>query len=473
MKIKRIIAGLLSVCIISEWEVPNFSAYSTDSGNLLGISDLPDIIIDMDTINEKSYEFTLKSDGTYEISKFIYEKPNTSFQPGDSITLPSSYKGKPITSIGYRAFCTNNADHITERLTIPSSITSIGDYAFWMCKFKSCTIPDTVTSIGIGAFDDTPWLDNMRAQNPLVFINNILIDAKTVKGDIVLPDGLTSIPDFVFYENSDVTGITIPDSVKTIGNSAFNKCKSLERVNIPDSVTEIGEFAFGYCDKLSGTLTIPGSVKTIGSFAFMGCNGITEVVIQDGVTEIKDNAFRNCLSLTDVSIPDSVTAIGDRAFCEARKLKKVVIPAGVMSIGNYCFQYAYALDSVTIKNRNCVIYDDLSVIPAYTVIYGYTNSTAKNYAKKINKNFIALDLGDVTRDGIMSASDVTFTLHECCLLSSFKNGMFDDEQKMLCDVNKDGIITVSDATYILNYVTRLGSDQTGNFPPMDEWMKLQ
>ena len=82
---------------------------------------------------EQSYEFTLKSDGTYEISKYIYEVPSESFQPSDDITLPSSYKGKTVTSIEYKAFCTNNADHITGNITIPQSINSIGNYAFWLC----------------------------------------------------------------------------------------------------------------------------------------------------------------------------------------------------------------------------------------------------------------------------------------------------------------------------------------------------
>ncbi len=369
----------MSVFIMSVWGQA-FYSFSIDSGKL------SDIVIDWDAINEKSYEFTLKSDGTYEISKYIYEIPKTGFQAGDSITLPSSYKGKPITSIGYRAFNTNNADHITGSITIPSSITSIGNYAFWMCKFNRCTIPSTVTSIGTGAFDDTPWLDNIRTQNPLVIVNNILIDAKTVKGDIVLPDGLTSIPDYTFLENKDITGVTIPNSVKTIGNGAFEKCESLERVNFPDGLTEIGEFAFGFCHKLSGTLTIPESVKTIENFAFWSCDGITGVIIPDGVTEIESCAFGICLSLTNVSIPNTVTSIGKKAFCEARKLEKIVIPASVTSIGEYCFQYAYALDSVTIENPDCVIYDDLTTLNASTVIYSYTNSTTHSYAKSITEN---------------------------------------------------------------------------------------
>lgn len=366
MKIKNLIVGFLSVCIMFKWGVPTFSASSASRVKL----PLPDdIVFDQDAINEKIYEFTLKDDGTYEISNYIYEPPKNGFLPGDSITLPSSYKGKPITSIGYRAFNTNNADHITGSLTIPSSIKSIGDYAFWLCNFKSCTIPSTVTSIGIGAFDDTPWLDNMRAQNPLVIVNNILIDAKTVKGDVVLPNELTAIPGFTFYKNKDLTGVTIPSSVKTIGESAFQYCDSLERINIHNGLTKIGDSAFGYCSKLSGTLTIPGSVK---------------------------------------------------------------------SIGKYCFNYAYALDSITIKNPKCVIYDDPATIYSIATIYGHTNSTAQNYAKKYNRQFKSIgDLPNLTGD---FSGDGTIDFLDLVQLSKLllPGAKVTNEYISLGDINGDG-----------------------------------
>lgn len=159
MKINKIIAGVLSLCIMFTGGIlassNSLSAHSVDEDKLPDISLPP---VDWDAVKEQSYEFTLKSDGTYEISKYIYKIPDSDFLPGVDITLPSTYKGKPVTSIEKRAFNTNNADHITGTLTIPSSITSIGDYAFWLCDFTNCVIPSSVTSIGIGAFDDTPWL---------------------------------------------------------------------------------------------------------------------------------------------------------------------------------------------------------------------------------------------------------------------------------------------------------------------------
>ncbi len=446
MKIKNIIAGFLSVFIMSVCVIPVFFVNGASDGKV-DISDFPSINVDWDAVNEKSYEFTLKSDGTYEISKYIYEIPTTGFLPSDSITLPSSYKGKAVTSIGNRAFCTNKADHITGSITIPSSITSIGNEAFSMGKFNNCVIPSTVTSIGNNAFNDTPWLNNMRAQNPLVIVNNILIDAKTVKGDVVIPEGVTSIPGFTFSENKDVTGVTIPNSVKTIGNSAFNRCESLERINIPNSVTEIGESAFIHCQKLSGTLTIPGSVKTIGDLAFWDCKEITKVVMQDGVIEIGTGAFGCCLSLTDVSIPNTVTTLGKKAFNEAHKLEKVVIPASVTSIGEYCFDYNFKLESVTIKNPNCVIYDDKSTLYIIAVINGYENSTAQAYAQKYDRTFAIIGevKGDANGDGKLNIRDAAFIAILCA------KGQYDDIPEC-ADYNGDGKRNIRDAAAIAVYL---------------------
>lgn len=67
-----------------------------------------------------------------------------------------------------------------------------------------------------------PWLTKKRAENPLVIVNNIFVDATTVKGNVTLPNTLTSITPYVFYKNSYLTGVTIPSSIKSIGESTIN-----------------------------------------------------------------------------------------------------------------------------------------------------------------------------------------------------------------------------------------------------------
>ncbi|NBI88924.1 leucine-rich repeat domain-containing protein, partial [Lachnospiraceae bacterium] len=79
-----------------------------------------------------------------------------------------------------------------ENITIPNTVTSIGDSAFYNCtSLANVTIPDSVTNIGRNAFSGTKWLEDRRKENPLVIVNHILIDAQTASGEVVIPDGVT------------------------------------------------------------------------------------------------------------------------------------------------------------------------------------------------------------------------------------------------------------------------------------------
>ncbi len=457
MKLKKIVVGILSISLICASSVP-FTAY--------GKGDLPDIgDFDIDTINEASYQFTLKSDGTYEISEYIFDSSTTGiFQPSPDLTIPSTYKGKPVTSIGDAAFCTNNADHLTGCITIPDTITSIGSSAFYLGEFTSCVIPSSVTSIGESAFIDTPWLDNMRAKDPLVIVNNLLIDARTAKGEVIVPNGVTTICGGSFRENGTVTSVTLPDSVKNIGEYAFQKCSALTEINIPDGLVQLGKLAFFGCEKLGGTIKIPSGIKTIGSLTFGNCTNISGIILPNGITEIGNNAFRLCSNITSLTIPNTVKTIGIGAFSEMWKLQSLTVPASVTSIGNYCFEYCYKLDSLTILNPKCVIPDDSTVVDSRTTIYGYSGSTAQAYAEKYDKNFSALDqdikLGDVNFSGDISPLDASITLSAYAMLSTTGKSGLNAAQTKAADVDRNGEIDPGDASYILRYYAYLATGGT-------------
>lgn len=478
MKISKIIAGICSVCLVVGSGVLAMSASDSTYADKIDISDITLPTMEPDKFYESFYKFKLKNDGTYEISEFIYDS-SIEFRPTSmELFIPSSYKSKPVTSIGNRAFNTNCADVITS-ITIPSSITSIGDYAFWMCKFTECTIPSSVKHIGIGAFDDTPWLTKKRAENPLVIVNNILVDATTVKGNVTLPNTLTSITPYAFYKNSYLTGVTIPSSIKSIGESTFEYCTSLKSISIPSSVTEIGDTAFAFCESLTGTLTIPGNVKKIGFRSFWCCENLNKIVIQYGLTEIPSLTFGICKNVTDISLPSSITKIGDRAFTENHSLESIIIPESVSEIGQEYFSYNYKLNSATIKNPNCMIYDNANVFRSGAVLYGYKDSTTQKYAEKYERKFVALDsslptapgttsdckndsntgnnkndnykLGDANFDGNVDAIDASLVLTAYANIATGKDSGFTDIQKLAIDVNKDSEINALDASSILGY----------------------
>ena len=235
--------------------------------------------------------------------------------------------------------------------TIPNSVTTIGEYAFYYCDcLTSVTIPDSVTTIGWSAFDGCSSLTS-----------------------VTIPDSVTSIGYRAFFDCWRLTNVTIGDSVTEIGDSAFSGCSILTEFN--------GKFASedGRCLIIVGTLnsfapaglteyTIPDSVTTIGDYAFSWCSSLTSVTIPDGVTIIGDWVFSKCYSLTSVTIGDSVTTIGEYAFYDCDCLTSVTIPDSVTTIGNHAFQYCSSLTSVTIG-------DSVTTIGIYA-FYGCSSLTS-------------------------------------------------------------------------------------------------
>ena len=331
--------------------------------------------------------------------------------------LTSVTIGDGVTSFGDWAFsgCTGLTS-----ITIPDSVTSIGDSAFYGCTgLTSVTIPDSVTSIGHDAFsgcnklqdiyitDIAAWcnisgLDNLMeygASNKKLYINNELATS------ITIPDGVTVIPSYAFYNYSGLTSITIPDSVTSIGERVFSGCSSLEGITIPFVGARAGvtssntyQYPFGYIFGTSSydgsvateqyyygsstssttntTYYIPSSLKSVavtgGNIlygAFAGCTGLTSVTIPDSVTDIGIGAFNGCTGLTSVTIPDSVTSIGEEAFAGCYRLIEVYnkstlsITAGSSSNGEvaYYAKNVYTTEGgskLTTDENGYVIYTD-------------------------------------------------------------------------------------------------------------------
>lgn len=219
------------------------------------------------------------------------------------------------------------------------TVTSIGDSAFYGCtSLAEITIPSSVTSIGGTAFQNTPWLDARQEENSLVIVNGILLDGTTcTEEEIVIPNDVTSICGFAFWENH-MTSVVIPDSVTSIGSYAFSDCGNLKNITIPDSVTFFGESVF--TNTAWVTYQYDENPLVIINHILVDvdreqCSG--KVTIPDGVTSITEGAFAYSDQMTEISIPDSVNSIGSFAFNGCMALKEIAIPEGVTSIDEATF----------------------------------------------------------------------------------------------------------------------------------------
>ena len=252
-----------------------------------------------------------------------------------------------------RAFAGGYDSHPSlQSITIPDSVTSIGDRAFDYCSsLQSVTIPDSVTSIGTDAFSHCSSLQSVTIPNSVTSIGNSAFSFCESLHSVTIPNSVTSIGNSAFSFCESLHSVTIPDSVTSIGDRSFERCSSLESVTIPDSVTSIGDSAFEDCSSLQ-SVSIPDSVTSIGGSAFYGCSSLQSVTIPDSVTSIGDSAFSNCKSLQSVTIPDSVTSIGGSAFYGCSSLQSVTIPDSVTRIGFDAFQGCSSLQSVTISHKH-------------------------------------------------------------------------------------------------------------------------
>ncbi len=228
-------------------------------------------------------------------------------------------------------------------LIIPDGVTRIEPASFALCSFSSITFPSSLQSIGDYAFDNAvagaiTIPEGVKSIGERAFLKCVGFST------LQLPNSLTSLGVYAFSGCSKLTTLTLGSGLSSMGTSAFEDCSLLSSVNIPVGVTSIGERAFAYCDALT-SITLPEGLTNIGRSAFIYCKKLENITLPDSITSIEGGAFLAC-AFTSFTWPSSVAVMSADVFSNCASLTTIIIPKEVTEIKEYAFVGCFALNTL-------------------------------------------------------------------------------------------------------------------------------
>ncbi len=303
---------------------------------------------------------------------------------GNTLTIPSTYNGKPVTKIGVDALKGNTE---IVNLILPDSITEIASEAFSNCSYlKNVTLSKNIVNVYYNAFDNCSFVTtlyyNVTSEEASIpkfeSIRNLVIGESVTSIDcsgchllknVVLPSsvehlglGGTAIEAIELHEGLKTVGlsgcvnlkeVTLPESIEAFGLSG---CTSLKTIIVPHNVKE--EFSFSGCTNLE-TVEIKADIKQLPTGCFENCTSLKKVTLPDTLTDIYESAFKNCTSLESIKLPQRVSNIGPLAFENCSSLKSLVIPSSVTSLRDYHIFYGCSsLKEITLPVSVVEVYED-------------------------------------------------------------------------------------------------------------------
>ena len=240
------------------------------------------------------------------------------------LTETSSMKIIPVNVTQLAEGCFKDA-FLVKSLTIPSSVTSFGDYCFcgtYMQSSLSLTIPSSVISFGDYCFSQTQIKSITFADDANIksFGKYCFSENHTTLTSMTIPSSVTSLGEYCF-SNSTITSITLP--VISLSDYCFHSSKLSSIVfNNSYNISGVDFISFGnYCfqDSTLSSITIPKEVESLGNYCFIDSN-ISSVTFESNskLKSIGYLCFENCSQLKNITIPNTVEWLGDVCFYETK-----------------------------------------------------------------------------------------------------------------------------------------------------------
>lgn len=256
--------------------------------------------------------------------------PNYKISSGDASKLNELGKGR-LTFINNDELYQINRiesytfkDSLISGIDLPSSLTSIGRYAFYNCdNLTSFTVPSTITSLENNVFEECSNLVNVSIDTDITKLEDAMFSGCNKLTDVYLPSSLTEIDAHVFDGCASLKEIELPENIHTLGYGVFANCTSLLNVTLPSALTSISESLFTGCTNLE-TVECGSKITSIGDHAFFDCHKLT--------------SFGQAPLLpSTVEIPNAVNTIGNFAFCDTNNIKTIYLPLQINSLGRTVF----------------------------------------------------------------------------------------------------------------------------------------
>ena len=304
---------------------------------------------------------------------------NASVVGEKKIVIPDQIAGKDVLYIGEKALSGQQIKKITfettklkaignyalsnnyiEEITIPSTVETIGEYAFKGCanlKEVHFENEENIKNLRKGAFSSCISLTTINLPKNITSIEDELFENCESLSKIDMPSHLLEIGKSAFRMCKGINIIALPNSLRSIGSRAFERT-SIQSIDIPRDITKIELGTFDYCQKLE-KVTLPEGIISIESNGFNGCAMLKSIELPNTLETLGGNSFTGT-GLTSVSLPSSLKVIGSYSFT-GTKISNIVIPGQVKSIETKAFYDCYNLISVTLdveENSDIIIADD-------------------------------------------------------------------------------------------------------------------